>query len=55
MAREMDAHYKREKIIDLIDVFCLFMRTSPINFPLLGGTGNRLKSKTTAKLKGKQT
>jgi hypothetical protein len=30
------------------------MGTSPIDFALLGETGNRLKSKTTAKLKGKQ-
>ncbi len=30
--------------------FCLFMGTSPINFGLLGGNGNTLKSKTTAKL-----
>jgi hypothetical protein len=29
--------------------------TSPIDFALLGGTGNRLKSKTKAKLKEKQT
>jgi hypothetical protein len=31
------------------------MVTSLIDFALLGGTGNRLKSRTTAKLKEKQT
>jgi len=33
----------------------LFIRTMPIDFALLAGTENRLKSKTTAKLKEKQT
>ncbi len=37
-----------------IAAFCLFVRTSPIDFALLGGTRNRLKSKTKAKLKEKQ-
>jgi hypothetical protein len=35
--------------------FSLFMGTSPINFGLLGGNGNTLKSKTTAKLIEKRT
>jgi hypothetical protein len=35
--------------------FCLFMRTSPINFGLLGGNGNTLKLEMTTKLKDKQT
>ncbi len=35
--------------------FGLFVRTSPIDFALLGGTRNRLKSKMTSKLKEKQT
>jgi hypothetical protein len=39
---------ERKKTMDLIAAFCLFMWTSPIDFALLGGTGNRLNSKTTA-------
>jgi hypothetical protein len=35
--------------------FCLFMGTSPKNCGLLGGNGNKLKLKTTAKLKDKRT
>ncbi len=35
--------------------FCLFMGTSPINFGLLDGNGNTLKSKTKAKLIEKRT
>jgi hypothetical protein len=31
------------------------METSPKNYALLGETGNRFKSKVTAKLKNKQT
>jgi hypothetical protein len=45
---------KEKKSIDLIAAFCLFVRPSPISFALLGGTGNRLKSKTTANLKEKK-
>ncbi len=36
-------------------VFCLFMGTSPKKYGLLGGNGNTLKLKTTAKLKDKRT
>jgi hypothetical protein len=51
-----NACYKREKkTMDLIAAFCLFARASPIDFALLGGIGNILKSKTAAKLKEKQT
>jgi hypothetical protein len=35
--------------------FCLFVRTLPIDFALLGRKREFIKSKTTAKLKGKQT
>jgi hypothetical protein len=35
--------------------FCLFVRTLPIDFALLGRKRKHMKSKTTAKLKGKQT
>jgi hypothetical protein len=35
--------------------FCLFVRTSPIDFALLGRKRKYIKSKTTAKLQGKQT
>jgi hypothetical protein len=36
-----NAYYKREKNnLDLVAAFCLFMRTSPINFALLSGNGN---------------
>jgi hypothetical protein len=50
-AREMEmiriyigsTRYKREKKnMRLIAAFCLFMRTSPINFGLLAGSGNTL-------------
>jgi hypothetical protein len=34
-----------------VAAFCLLVRTSPIDFALFGGTGNRLKLKTTTKLK----
>jgi hypothetical protein len=34
--------------------FCLFIGTSPKNCGLLGGNGNTLKLKTTAKLKDKR-
>jgi hypothetical protein len=51
----MRAIKRRKKIIELIAESCLSVRTSPIDFAFLGGTGNRLKSKTTAKLKEKQT
>jgi hypothetical protein len=46
---------KEKKSINLIAAFCLFVSPSPIGFALLGGTGNRLKSKTTANLKEKKT
>jgi hypothetical protein len=45
---------KEKKTMDLIAAFCLFVRSLPLDFALLGGTGNRLKSKTTAKLKEKK-
>jgi hypothetical protein len=35
--------------------FCLFVRTLPIDFALLGRKWKFIKSKTTSKLKGKQT
>jgi hypothetical protein len=35
--------------------FCLFVRTLPIDFALLGRKRKYIKSKTTRKLKGKQT
>ncbi len=35
--------------------FCLFIGTSPKNCGLLGGNGNTLKSKTTAKFQDKRT
>ncbi len=35
--------------------FCLFIRTLPIDFALLGRKRKYIKSKTIAKLKGKQT
>ncbi len=35
--------------------FCLFVKTLSINFALLGRKQKYLKSKTTAKLKGKQS
>jgi hypothetical protein len=35
--------------------FCLFVRTLPIDFALLGWKRKYIKSKTTVKLKGKQT
>ncbi len=35
--------------------FCLFVRTLPIDFALLGRKWKYIKSKTTAKLKGKRT
>ncbi len=34
---------KEKKNMRLAAVFCLFMRTSPINFGFLGGSGNTLK------------
>ncbi len=34
--------------------FCLFVRTLPLNFALLGRKRKYIKSKTTAKLKGKK-
>jgi hypothetical protein len=34
---------KEKKNMRLAAAFCLFMRTSPINFGLLGGNGNTLK------------
>jgi hypothetical protein len=37
-----------------IAAFCLFLGTSPKNCGLLGGNGNTLKLKTTAKLKDKR-
>jgi hypothetical protein len=42
---------KEKKTKCQVAAFCLFVGTSPIDFALLGG--NRLKSKTTAKLKEK--
>jgi hypothetical protein len=39
------ACYKREKNIDLIAAFFLFMGTSPINLALLGGNGNTLNKR----------
>jgi hypothetical protein len=41
--------------MDLRAAFCLFMRTLPIDFALLGRKRNYIKSKTTAKLKLKRT
>jgi hypothetical protein len=46
---------KEEKNIDLMAAFRLFGRTLPIHFALLGRKRKYVKSKTTAKLKGKQT
>jgi hypothetical protein len=46
---------KEKKSMDLIATFYLIVRPSPIDFALIGGTGNRLKSKTTANLKEKKT
>jgi hypothetical protein len=46
---------KEKRTVDLIAAFCLFVRTLPIDFALLGKTRNILKSKTTAKLKEKKT
>ncbi len=48
MAREMEmiraligsARYKRKKNLHIPAAFCLFMRTSPINFGLIAGSGN---------------
>jgi hypothetical protein len=41
--------------MDLIAAFRLFGKTLPIHFALLGRKRKYLKSKKTAKLKGKQT
>jgi hypothetical protein len=41
--------------MDLIAAFRLFGRTLPIHFALLGRKRKYVKSKKTAKLKGKQT
>jgi hypothetical protein len=46
---------KEKKNMDLRAAFCLFDRTLPIDFALLGRKWKYIKSKTTAKLKGKQT
>jgi hypothetical protein len=46
---------EKEKNYVKVAPFCLFIRTSPINFDLLGGNGNTLKLKSTKKLKDKQT
>ncbi len=46
---------KEKKNMRRAAAFCLFMGTSPINIGLLGGNGNTLKSKTTAKLREKRT
>jgi hypothetical protein len=46
---------KEEKNIDFMAAFRLFGRTLPIHLALLGRKWKYIKSKTTAKLKGKQT
>ncbi len=46
---------KEKKNKDLIAAFRLFGKTLPIHFALLGRKRKYVKSKKTAKLKGKQT
>jgi hypothetical protein len=46
---------KEKKNMDLIAAFRLFGKTLPIHFALLGRKRKYVKSKKTAKLKGKQT
>ncbi len=41
--------------MDLMAVFCLFVRTLPIQFALLGRKQKYIKSQTTAQLKEKRT
>jgi hypothetical protein len=36
---------EKKKTKHLVAAFCLFMRTSPINFDLLGGNGNTSKQR----------
>jgi hypothetical protein len=51
-----NAHYNgRKKNIDLIAAFCIFGRTMPNHFALLGRKGKYIKSKMTAKLTEKRT
>jgi hypothetical protein len=44
-------HIIKEKNMDLRAAFCIFVRTLPIDFALLGRKRKYIKSKTTAKLK----
>ncbi len=46
---------KKETLQVIRSVFCLFVRTSPIHFALLGRKRKYIKSKTTAKLIEKRT
>jgi hypothetical protein len=46
---------KEEKNIDLIAALCLFGRTMPNHFAVLGQKRKYIKSKTTAKLTEKRT
>jgi hypothetical protein len=41
--------------MDLRAAFCLFIRTLPIDFALLGRKRKYIKQETTVKLKGQQT
>jgi hypothetical protein len=46
---------KRKKTMYQVAAFCLFMRTSPINFGLLGGNGNMyIEMEKTGKQNSKQ-
>jgi hypothetical protein len=50
VTQDDNARCKREKNPStMLPRFAYFLETSPFDFALLGGTGNRLKSKTTAK------
>jgi hypothetical protein len=46
---------QKKETLQVFAAFCLIVRTSPIHFALLGRKWKYIKSKTTAKLKGKQT
>jgi hypothetical protein len=46
---------QKKVTLQVFAAFCLFVRTLPIHFALLGRKRKYIKSKTTAKLQGKQT
>jgi hypothetical protein len=56
VTRDLDFKSSNEKeTLQVITAFCLFVRTLPIYFALVGRKRKYIKLKTTTKLKGKQT